>query len=105
MNEKDKMLKGEIYNIGSGIEKSVEEIADIVLKCFNGSEEQKVTVPSRPAHDRRYLLNSDKIRKELSWEPMIRFEDGILSTIAWYINNKEWWKPLLDRRNVNEKEW
>lgn len=97
--------EGEIYNIGSGIEKSVEEIADIVLKYFNGGEEQKVIVPPRPAHDRRYLLDSSKIRKELSWEPTVNFEDGILSTIEWYINNKEWWKPLLDRRNVDEKEW
>ena len=97
--------EGEIYNIGSGIEKSVEEIADIVLQYFKGNEEQKVTVPSRPAHDRRYLLDSSKIRKELSWEPTVNFEEGILSTIEWYINNKEWWKPLLDRRNVDEKEW
>ena len=98
-------VNGEIYNIGSGIEKSVDEIADIILSYFGKSEEQKVIVPSRPSHDRRYLLNSNKIRKDLLWEPRINFESGIISTIDWYVNNREWWKPLLEKRKVSEKSW
>lgn len=98
-------VNGEIYNIGSGIEKSVDEIADIILTYFGKSEEQKVIVPSRPAHDRRYLLNSNKIRKDLLWEPRIDFDSGIISTIDWYVNNHEWWKPLLEKRKVSEKSW
>lgn len=96
---------GEIYNIGSGVEKSVEEISDIILKYFNGNENQKVIVPSRPSHDRRYLLDCNKITRELLWKPMINFEDGIISTIDWYVNNKDWWKPLIEKRTVNERKW
>ena len=62
-------------------------------------------MPSRPAHDRRYLLNSNKIRKDLLWEPRIDFDSGIISTIDWYVNNHEWWKPLLEKRKVSEKSW
>lgn len=97
--------EGEIYNIGSGVEKSVEEIADIILNYFGGTDAQKVIVPSRPSHDRRYLLNCEKIKNELLWKPAISFEEGINKTIDWYVHNKQWWEPLLERRKISEKAW
>src|SRR5919205_27900 len=75
---------GETYNVGSGIEKSIEEIADAVLDHTGKPESLKTIVPDRPGHDRRYLLDSSKLRRELGWEPQISFEDGMAATVEWY---------------------
>jgi dTDP-glucose 4,6-dehydratase len=97
---------GEAYNIGSGIEKSVEEISDILLKKFNkAADRYKTYVPSRPSHDRRYFLDSSKIRTELGWGPKISFEDGLDLTVDWYIHHRAWWEKLLGRSPVSELEW
>ncbi len=60
---------GETYNVGSGIEASIEEIADLVLEHTGKPDSLKTIVPDRPGHDRRYLLDSSKLRRELGWEP------------------------------------
>jgi dTDP-glucose 4,6-dehydratase len=51
-------------------------------------------VEDRKGHDRRYSLSIDKIRRELGYEPQVRFEEGIAATIDWYKNNRAWWEPL-----------
>jgi dTDP-glucose 4,6-dehydratase len=96
---------GEIYNVGSGIEKSVEEIADFVLSVLNLDKDIKTYVPDRPGHDRRYLLNSSKICDQLNWAPVTSFEAGLTEVINWYINNESWWKPLKERLNIQEDSW
>jgi len=82
---------GESYNIGTGVERSVEEITDLILKALGKPESLKTYVADRAGHDRRYLLATDKIRTELGWEPKVSFEDGIRATIEWYRDNPEWW--------------
>ena len=67
---------GETYNVGSGVEKSIEEIADAVLELTGKPASLKTIVPDRPGHDRRYLLDSSKLRDELGWRDEIAFEDG-----------------------------
>ena len=62
---------GETYNVGSGQEASIEQIADGVLSATGQPESLKTIVPDRPGHDRRYLLDSTKIRTELGWEPVV----------------------------------
>jgi dTDP-glucose 4,6-dehydratase len=96
---------GETYHVGSGIEKSIEQIADTVLAALGKPSSLKTIVPDRPGHDRRYLLDVSKIRTELGWEPSISFEDGIAETVAWYAANRAWWTPLLDRAPVVEEDW
>lgn len=86
---------GEKYNIGTGVEKSVMEIADTVIAALGRGEELKQIVPDRKGHDSRYLLDSSKIRKELDWRPEISFEEGIKDVVDWYVANEGWWKPLL----------
>ena len=93
---------GQTYHVGTGVEKSVEEIADLVLAALDRPASLKTTVPDRPGHDRRYALDSSKIRGELGWRPEIPFEQGIAATVEWYANNRAWWQPLLDRAPVNE---
>ena len=65
-------VEGETYNVGSGIEATIEEIADLVLELTEKPQSLKTIVPDRPGHDRRYLLDATKIRDELGWEPDAR---------------------------------
>lgn len=97
--------EGETYNVGSGVERSIEEIADLVLALTGKPESLKKIVPDRPGHDRRYLLDSSKIRAELGWEPAIGFEAGLGATVEWYGANRAWWEPLKERAPVRETAW
>jgi dTDP-glucose 4,6-dehydratase len=96
---------GETYNVGSGIEKSIEDIADAVLEHTGKPGSLKTIVPDRPGHDRRYLLDSTKIRDELGWRDEVDWEDGIAQTVAWYADHRDWWEPLRDRAPVDEAAW
>jgi dTDP-glucose 4,6-dehydratase len=97
--------EGETYNVGSGIEKSVEEIADLVLELTGKPQELKTIVPDRPGHDRRYLLDSSKLRRELGWAPEIELDRGLRETVDWYADNRDWWEPLKERAPVQETAW
>ena len=94
--------EGDTYNVGSGVEKSVEEIADAVLELTRKPESLKTIVPDRPGHDRRYLLDSTKLREELGWRDEIPFEEGLAETVRWYEENRAWWEPLKERAPVAE---
>jgi dTDP-glucose 4,6-dehydratase len=96
---------GETYHVGSGFEASIEELADLVLEATGRPQSLKTLVPDRPGHDRRYLLDSEKIRNELGWQPVIDFAEGIAATIEWYHDNRSWWHPLLEREQVAEDGW
>jgi dTDP-glucose 4,6-dehydratase len=96
---------GETYNVGSGFEADIETIADMILKNLKLDKSYKTYVPDRPGHDRRYLLDSEKIRKELGWQPQILFGEGLRETVLWYKNNKDWWWPLLKRLEIDEEQW
>ena len=97
--------EGETYNVGSGVERSIVEIADLVLGLTDRPESLKTIVPDRPGHDRRYLLDSAKLRRELGWEPEISFENGLRTTAEWYAAGRDWWEPLRERAPVRETEW
>jgi dTDP-glucose 4,6-dehydratase len=96
---------GETYNVGSGVERSIGEIADLVLELTGKPQSLKTIVPDRPSHDRRYLLDSSKLRRELGWGPQISFEEGTRSTVEWYRGNRDWWEPLKERAPVRESAW
>ena len=96
---------GETYNVGSGIEATIEEIADRVLELTGKPGSLKTIVPDRPGHDRRYLLDATKIAKELGWTPGRGFDEGLAETVAWYEANRSWWEPLKARALVQETAW
>jgi dTDP-glucose 4,6-dehydratase len=96
---------GETYNVGSGDEASIEDIADGVLQAAGKPESLKTIVPDRPGHDRRYLLDSTKIRTELGWSPTVEFGSGLAATVGWYRDNRSWWEPLIGRSPVVEASW
>ena len=97
--------EGETYNVGSGLERSIDEIADAVLGLTEKPESLKTIVPDRPGHDRRYLLDSTKLRRELGWEPEVSFEEGLRASVDWYAANRGWWEPLRERAPVRETQW
>ncbi len=93
---------GETYHVGTGVERSVEEIANGVLAALGKPDSLKTIVPDRPAHDRRYVLDWSKINRELGWSPTFEFEPALEETVRWYADNRDWWEPLLGRAPVDE---
>ena len=96
---------GETYNVGSGIEATIEDIADRVLELTGKPESLKKIVPDRPGHDRRYLLDASKISTELGWSASHGWDEGLAETVAWYEANRDWWEPLKARAPVEESAW
>ncbi len=96
---------GETYNVGSGFEASIEEVADLVLELTGKPQSLKEIVPDRPGHDRRYLLDATKLQTELAWTPEHDFREGVAETVAWYTSNRLWWEPLKRRAPVEETAW
>jgi dTDP-glucose 4,6-dehydratase len=96
---------GRTYNVGSGFEVDVETMADTILGILDGDPALKTYVPDRPGHDRRYLLDSTRIRTELGWTPQVAWEQGICDTVTWYRDNPGWWGPLLAKLAVDEEGW
>lgn len=87
---------GETYNIGAGNERTSREITDTILAALGQDERAVEYVVDRQGHDRRYSIATDKIRA-LGWEPQLAFDDAILATIQWYVDNETWWRPLIGR--------
>jgi dTDP-glucose 4,6-dehydratase len=96
---------GETYNVGSGLEASIEELADAILDLTGKPRDLRTIVADRPGHDRRYLLDSNKLRRELGWEPRWEFADGLADTVRWYTAHRDWWEPLKERAPVEETAW
>jgi dTDP-glucose 4,6-dehydratase len=85
---------GEIYNIGGGRELSNRELTDVILLKMGRDETTIEYVQDRLGHDLRYSVNHGKISKELGYQPLVKFEEGIEETIEWYKSNESWWRPL-----------
>lgn len=93
---------GRTYHVGTGVERSIADLADFILDHLGKPQSLKTTVPDRPGHDRRYVLDWSRIERDLGWTPAIPFEEGLRETIDWYATNEAWWSPLLDRAPVKE---
>lgn len=87
---------GEIYNIGGGETRTNLEVARTILAILNKPESLITFVTDRPAHDRRYALDSRKIRARLGWKPKETFERGIRGTVNWYESNPGWVAQVRD---------
>ena len=86
---------GEVYNIGASNEIPNIEIVKLILKHLGKTEDLIEYVKDRPGHDRRYAIDSSKIKKELGWLPYYKFEEAIVQTIDWYKKNKNWWERII----------
>jgi len=97
--EKGKL--GEVYNIGANTEKPNIEIVKLILNQVGKTEDLIEYVKDRPGHDRRYAINSLKIKKELGWQAEQSFENAIRSTVNWFIENEKWWKEIISGEYQN----
>jgi len=108
----EKGKSGEIYNVSSGKPQPNLKIVKTILKHLGKPETLMQYVKDRPGHDRRYALDSSKIRRELGWRPEVSFEDGICRTIDWYGSNSAWleharsgeYRKYYNRHYTNREE-
>ena len=85
---------GQTYLIGADGERSNLEVVRAILRHFGRDEDDIEFVTDRAGHDRRYAIDSGKLRRELGWEPVFGdFEAGLADTIAWYQDHQDWWRP------------
>ena len=95
---------GEIYNVGGHNEMANIDIVKLIVKKLGKSEDLITYVTDRKGHDLRYAIDPTKISNELGWLPETKFKDGIEKTIDWYLNNKDWWEPIISGEYMNYYE-
>jgi dTDP-glucose 4,6-dehydratase len=86
-------VAGEVYNIGGGNEVANVDLTHRILALTGRPATLIRPVADRPGHDRRYCLDTAKVRA-LGWQPDVPFDDGLRDTIAWYRSNEWWWRPI-----------
>ena len=99
-------VAGERYNVGGNNEKTNLEVVEVICDQLDemapplsdGRARRSLIsfVTDRPGHDFRYAIDASKIKRELGWEPRYTFETGIRQTVRWYLDNADWWQPILD---------
>ncbi|MBA0128023.1 dTDP-glucose 4,6-dehydratase [Haloechinothrix sp. YIM 98757] len=96
----DAGVPGEIYNIGGGTELTNKELTAQLLDAVGVGWDMVTPVPDRLGHDRRYSVDTSKIRAELGYRPAVPFSSGLADTVRWYARNRQWWEPLKKRSFV-----
>ena len=102
---------GHSYNIGGENERTNLELVQTLCATLDrlkprseGSYAKLINfVFDRPGHDARYAIDARKIRDELGWRPSVTLEQGLEKTVQWYLDNEDWWEPLLQRSGVGER--
>ena len=107
----EKGVPGRSYNIGGDNELKNIELVNIVFEILdelrpkeNGKYAEQITfVADRPGHDQRYAIDATRITGELGWRPSVTVRQGLERTVAWYLANEDWWRPLLKRSGVGAR--
>ena len=86
---------GEVYNIGGAAELPNLEVVRTLLRVLGKPESLIRYVTDRPGHDRRYAMNTERISRELAWQPRHRFQAGLEETVRWYLEHRRWWERVL----------
>ena len=102
---------GRSYNIGGENERTNLELVKLLCGILDrlrphhvGSYADLITfVTDRPGHDARYAIDPSRIRDELGWRPSVTVEEGLEKTVQWYLDNEDWWHPLLNRTGVGQR--
>jgi dTDP-glucose 4,6-dehydratase len=102
---------GRSYNIGGGNERTNLELVQTLCAIMDrlqprasGSYTDLIAfVADRPGHDARYAIDSSRIRNELGWRPSVTIDEGLEKTVRWYLDNEDWWRPLLNRSGVGQR--
>jgi dTDP-glucose 4,6-dehydratase len=83
-----------VYNVGGENERTNIEIVKLILKVLGKPETLIKYVKDRPGHDRRYAIDSTKLRQELGFTPHTDFAQGMEETVKWYKDNRVWWERI-----------
>jgi dTDP-glucose 4,6-dehydratase len=102
---------GRNYNIGGENERTNLEMVETLCAILDrlsprdrGSYTELITfVTDRPGHDARYAIDPARIRDELGWRPSVTVEGGLEKTVHWYLDNEDWWRPLLNRSGFGQR--
>lgn len=103
---------GRAYNIGGENERSNLQLVQAICGILDrlrprddgSSYSELITfVADRPGHDARYAIDPSRIREELGWRPSVTVEEGLERTVQWYLDNEDWWRPLLSRHGVGQR--
>ena len=107
----EKGVVGRSYNIGGENERTNLELVQTLCAILDRLQPRAsgiyadliAFVADRPGHDARYAINASRIRDELGWRPSVTIDGGLEKTIRWYLDNKDWWRSLLDRSGVGQR--
>ena len=88
--------EGQVYNIGGHNEMRNIDIVKLIVHALGKSEELITYVTDRKGHDMRYAIDPSFIHNELGWLPETKFENGIVKTIQWYMDNRPWWENIIN---------
>jgi dTDP-glucose 4,6-dehydratase len=91
----EKGADGEVYNVGGGNEIANIDLTNQILDGLGQSRSLIRPVPDRPGHDRRYCLDTTRLRS-VGWSPQVAFADGLRDTLEWYRANEWWWRPIKE---------
>jgi dTDP-glucose 4,6-dehydratase len=103
---------GRTYNVGGNNEKQNLEVVQAVCAILDELRPradgqpyatQIAYVADRPGHDKRYAIDASRIKDELGWTPAETFETGIRKTVAWYLANEAWWRPIVAERQADQR--
>lgn len=100
LHSNDKNTYGEVFNVSSEVHRSINEIADILIKFMDAPKLERVNLGDRPGQVVRHTGDSSKIKKVIGWEPKKNWEDGIKETIDWYLKNQSIWSCQLWMRKI-----
>jgi len=96
---------GEVYNITAYNEIANKTIVEKILDILEKSHDMIEYVRDRPGHDKRYSIDSSKIQKEIDWKPKYKFDNALKETVNWYLENQQWWEPLIDENTLHPQPW
>ncbi|MEJ5297300.1 MAG: dTDP-glucose 4,6-dehydratase [Armatimonadota bacterium] len=96
-----KGVTGEVYNVGGGYERTNLEVTRGILQALGKDESLIKYVKDRPGHDRRYSLDTTKLRS-LGWAPKVSFDEGLPLTVRWYVENEGWWRRVREGESFQQ---
>ena len=100
-----KGVAGEVYNVSAGNEITNIDVVKNILYKLDKPQDLITFVEDRPGHDIRYSLDSTKLRTQLAWTPKFSFQEGLESTLQWFVENEKWWTPYATEAILHATPW
>jgi len=112
----EKGAAGETYNVGGNNERTNLQVVEAICSELDRAQPHRLVklglcsfkdlitfVPDRPGHDKRYAIDSSKLKTQLGWLPEEHFESGIAKTVRWYLDNEWWWRPIRENKYSGQR--